>query len=155
MGPASSAWTARCDLSVSRNIGIAAAAGDIVGFIDDDAVPHPDWLDRILAPYRDPRVGAVGGHTVDNTGRRYQARKILCDRFGNAHHVSDFFDERPLNRPGSPIYPSLLGTNSTFRMTALRQSAASTMPSPICWTKPISACAWSMPAGMCCSSRRR
>ena len=98
------------NLSVSRNIGIAAAAGDIVGFIDDDAVPHPDWLDRILAPYRDPRVGAVGGHTVDNTGRRYQARKILCDRFGNAHHVSDFFDERPLNRPGSPIYPSLLGT---------------------------------------------
>ena len=108
------------NLAVSRNIGIAAAAGDIVAFIDDDGVPHPDWLDRLAAPYRDPAVGAVGGFTVDNTGTRWQARKTVCDRFGNAQMVSDFFDERPLNRPGSPFYPSLLGTNCSVRMAALR-----------------------------------
>ncbi len=108
------------NLAVSRNIGIAAAAGDIVAFIDDDGVPHPDWLDRLAAPYRDPAVGAVGGFTVDNTGTRWQARKTVCDRFGNAQMVSDFFDERPLNRPGAPFYPSLLGTNCSVRMAALR-----------------------------------
>ncbi|MDB5373804.1 MAG: hypothetical protein JWP04_2446 [Belnapia sp.] len=109
------------NLSVSRNLGIAAAAGDIVAFIDDDAVPHPDWLTCLATQYADPVVGAVGGFTVDNTGTRWQARKTICDRYGNAYPVSDFFDERPLNRPGSPFYPSLLGTNSSFRMAALRQ----------------------------------
>ena len=108
------------NLSVSRNAGIAAAAGDIIAFIDDDAVPHPDWLSHLVGPYADQRVAAVGGYTVDNTGVRWQARKTICDRYGNAHHVSDYFDERPLNRPGTPFYPSLLGTNSSFRATALR-----------------------------------
>jgi len=111
---------AQANLSVSRNIGIAAAAGDIIAFIDDDAVPHPQWLRRLVARYVDPAVGAVGGFTVDNTGTGWQMRKVLCDRFGNAHHVTDYFDERPLNRPGSPFYPSLLGTNSSFRASALR-----------------------------------
>ncbi len=109
------------NLALSRNIGIAASAGDIVAFIDDDAVPHPDWLARLATHYQDPSVGAVGGFTVDNTGMRYQVRKTICDRYGNAHLVSDLFDERPLNRPGTPFYPSLLGTNSSFRMSVLRE----------------------------------
>ena len=111
----------QANLSVSRNVGIAAAAGDIIAFIDDDAVPHPQWLRRLVARYDDADVGAVGGFTVDNTGTHWQMRKTLCDRFGNAHHVSDYFDERPLNRPGTPFYPSLLGTNSSFRASALRE----------------------------------
>lgn len=114
--------TARCseaNLSMSRNIGIEQAAGDIVAFIDDDAAPHPAWLRELARPYADSKVGAVGGFTIDNTGVRFQARKTLCDRFGNAHSVSPFFDERPLNATGTPFYPSLLGTNSSFRRSAL------------------------------------
>jgi cellulose synthase/poly-beta-1,6-N-acetylglucosamine synthase-like glycosyltransferase len=113
---------ARCDeanLSVSRNVGIGQAAGDIVAFLDDDAVPHPQWLKRLAPHYAQERVGAIGGFTVDNTGMRWQVRKTLCDRFGNAHSVDDLFDERPLNFAGTPFYPSLLGTNSSFRREAL------------------------------------
>lgn len=109
------------NLSVSRNIGIEAAAGDIICFVDDDAAPHPQWLRRLTAAYADEWVGGVGGFTVDNTGVRWQVKKTLCDRFGNAYNVSDTFDERPLNVPGTPYYPSLLGTNSSFRAEALRQ----------------------------------
>ncbi len=113
----------RCDvpnLSVSRNVGIAAASGDIVAFLDDDAVPHPKWLRFLTRCYADPTVGAAGGFTVDNTGVKWQVRKTICDRFGNAQFVDDHFDERSICFAGTPFYPSLLGTNSTFRISAIK-----------------------------------
>jgi len=113
-----------CDapnLSVSRNVGIEGAAGEIVAFLDDDAVPHPHWLRYLARKFADPATGGAGGFTVDNTGVRWQVRKTACDRFGNAHFPTDSFDEQVLNWPGSPLYPSLLGTNSSFRMAALRE----------------------------------
>lgn len=114
----------RCDapnLSVSRNVGIEAADGDVVAFLDDDAVPHPKWLRYLSRHYTNPTTGGVGGYTVDNTGVRWQVRKTVCDRFGNAYFPDDLFDERALNFAGTPLYPSLLGTNSSFRTEALRE----------------------------------
>jgi glycosyltransferase involved in cell wall biosynthesis len=48
-------------LSGARNSGVAAARGEVIAFLDDDAVAAPDWLERLLEPYRDPRVIGVGG----------------------------------------------------------------------------------------------
>lgn len=111
-----------CDvanLAVSRNLGISASAGEVVAFIDDDAVPHPKWLSFLATKYADERVGGVGGFTVDHTGHRFQSRKTLGDRYGNAHQVSVLFDERALNRVGAPLYPAPLGTNLSIRRSAL------------------------------------
>jgi GT2 family glycosyltransferase len=44
--------------------GASAAAGEIVVFLDDDAIPRADWLERLLLHFRDPRVGGVGGRDV-------------------------------------------------------------------------------------------
>jgi O-antigen biosynthesis protein len=48
-------------LSGARNTGIAAATGEVVLFLDDDAVAEADWVRQLLAPYRDPNVLGVGG----------------------------------------------------------------------------------------------
>ncbi len=52
---------ARRGLSGARNTAIASASGEVLAFLDDDAVAEPDWLERLLAAYDDPRVLAAGG----------------------------------------------------------------------------------------------
>jgi GT2 family glycosyltransferase len=50
--------------SEARNTGIEAATGDLVAFIDDDAVADRGWLDHLTAPFADPAVVATGGRAV-------------------------------------------------------------------------------------------
>jgi glycosyltransferase involved in cell wall biosynthesis len=44
-----------------RDAAVAVAAGDVLAFLDDDAYPAPDWLERALARFGDPSIAAVGG----------------------------------------------------------------------------------------------
>ena len=46
-----------------KNHGARAARGSIVVFLDSDAVPEPGWLGALLAPFDDPAVQVVAGHT--------------------------------------------------------------------------------------------
>jgi glycosyltransferase involved in cell wall biosynthesis len=49
-------------LSGARNTGVRAAHGDVVAFLDDDAVAAPGWADDLSAHYRDQTVAGVGGY---------------------------------------------------------------------------------------------
>ncbi|CCQ34758.1 Succinoglycan biosynthesis protein [Halorhabdus tiamatea SARL4B] len=45
----------------ARNAGAEAASGDVVAFLDDDAIAAPDWIERLVAAYEERDALAVGG----------------------------------------------------------------------------------------------
>jgi len=106
------------NLSISRNIGIAMAAGDIVAYIDDDAVPEPEWLDDVVPAFADDEVGVAGGFLHDHTGKTYQWTYGTVNRLGSANTTWT----RPtpeFNFPFSFNFPHVIGANSIFRRSAL------------------------------------
>lgn len=111
------------NLSMSRNIGIKESCGDIVCFIDDDAVPEPGWLSALVAAYDDPAVGAAGGYIRDHTGVTYQARYQVCDRFADCFSFDSpsaaVIDGKSPQEWGTDYYTALTGTNCSFRRDLL------------------------------------
>lgn len=59
-------------LTRARNIGAMHAQGDLVAYIDDDAIVEERWLDALVAAFADPATDAVTGrvrymHAVEDT----------------------------------------------------------------------------------------
>ncbi len=82
-------WTGRiklvpfdeANIAAARNLGIAASAGEILAFLDDDAVPEPYWLAHLTEPFDSPTISAAGGFVRGRNGISYQwrARDIAPD----------------------------------------------------------------------------
>ena len=48
-------------LSGARNSGASVANGEVVAFLDDDAIAEPNWIEQLCAWYDNPQVVGVGG----------------------------------------------------------------------------------------------
>jgi GT2 family glycosyltransferase len=48
-------------LSGARNTAVDCASGELIAFLDDDAVPEPGWLDELRRSYSDASILGVGG----------------------------------------------------------------------------------------------
>lgn len=57
-----------------RNEGIRVTTGSVAAFLDDDAYPVADWLERAVKYFAIPDVGGVGGPGVTPPGDPYMAR---------------------------------------------------------------------------------
>lgn len=106
------------NISAARNAGLALAAATVVAFIDDDAVPEPTWLSRLVAPFEDPRVVAGTGFVRGRNGISMQWRCVEVDQFGNDHPLA-VPDHVTLHSGTSQRAVKTTGTNCAFRRDAL------------------------------------
>lgn len=114
--------TAACDvanIAVARNIGISQAAGAVVAFIDDDAVPEPTWLNLLVAPFADPVVSAAGGFVLGRNGISLQWKARTATPDGQSHDMTADTDRVTLHT-GSPRRAIRTeGTNMALRREML------------------------------------
>jgi glycosyltransferase involved in cell wall biosynthesis len=61
--------------AAARNRGVEVSRGDIVLFTDADCAPDPDWVETMLAPFKDPQVVASKG-TYRSEQRSWTARFV-------------------------------------------------------------------------------
>lgn len=104
--------------ATSRAIGVSDIEEDVVAFIDDDAYAEPEWLERLLAPYSDPQVAAVGGRARNGQpGEEHegigQIGRLLPDGRLTGYFAAD---------PGEVVeVDHLLGANMSVRMSTVRE----------------------------------
>lgn len=94
-------------LSSARNKGVKEARGDIIAFIDDDAVANENWLKEMIENFEDAEVWAVGGRVIPKyeiippnwlPENQYLFPLTICDLGEDTKEV-----------------PHLVGTNMAFR----------------------------------------
>ena len=107
------------NIARARNLGIVQAAGEIVAFIDDDAVPEPYWLHHLLAPAQDQSVAAFTGFVRGRNGISFQYRARQLDSQGEAMPL-EVDPEAPTVLP-APDAGAIKteGTNMAFRREVL------------------------------------
>jgi GT2 family glycosyltransferase len=111
---------ARANLGESRNVGLLAARGELVAFIDDDAVPCRTWLAQLAAAFTHPGIAAVGGsvHLVYPEQPAVQHRLGVVSALGEQENVRRGFIGPP-EGAGSFWTERPMGTNMAFRRAAL------------------------------------
>jgi len=106
-------------LVAARNAGLAAFAGDIVVFCDDDTVASPDWLERICAHYEsDPSIGGVGGRDRCHDGTCFDDRKR--EVVGHLQWWGRGIGNHHLGFGAARRVDFLKGANMSFRAEAVR-----------------------------------
>jgi glycosyltransferase involved in cell wall biosynthesis len=95
--------------AAARNAGIQLASAPIVAFTDDDCVPPPDWLGRIVQAFEaDGDLGAIGGVMITPP-----------------HQWIPLTHHSDLTTPGAADYSRFIGTNNAaYRRDILLRAGA-------------------------------
>lgn len=88
-------------LSAARNIGAAAATGDIFVFTDDDCEPDREWLSRLDRAFNHPETAAAGGPNLPPSARTLEEAVIRSAPGAPSHVLLD--DTEAEHLPGCNI----------------------------------------------------
>ncbi len=112
------------NISSSRNLGIKLASGSIIAFLDDDAIPPPQWIEQLVFTYllHGDKCAAVGGTVRDLTRPGYplQFRRGITNVLSETIPIRSS-DARNYNQPKGFWYNGLMGTNSSYRKELLEK----------------------------------
>jgi len=89
-------------LSQARNTGWQAASGKYVAYLDDDAIAHPRWLEKMLKAFETvkPAPASVGGKVFPIWEAERPA--WLTDRMLSAYAIVDWGNRAKFLKPSSP-----------------------------------------------------
>ena len=84
------------------NLGFKYAQGNIIAFLDDDAIPLPDWVQKHLETYVESSVGGVAGNVIPATlkgGNSIPIKDKASEIISNHKPFLDSFGRKVWNRP--------------------------------------------------------
>lgn len=105
-------------MTTARNHGLLHVSGDLIAFLDDDAMARSGWSREIVEAFADPRVGAVAGRTCNGhpgeaTEGVRQIGRVLDDGRLTANFAAD---------PGEIVaIDHGIGANMAFRREVLAE----------------------------------
>ncbi|MFC1906664.1 glycosyltransferase [Chloroflexota bacterium] len=102
-------------LSAARNLGLKEATGDIMAFVDDDALPFPDWAEMIVKTYGDDSVIGVTGPSLplwEDKAMAWVPQEFYWIIGGSG--FSDWVENREVR--------NVSGTNMSFKREAFSSS---------------------------------
>lgn len=107
------------NISAARNKGIAVASADLIAFCDDDCIPEPRWLARLIEPFSDPEVGIAGGYVRGRNGISFQWRQIETNLAGDDQTVEPPVEATTIFDFDVAGFQKVQGTNCAFRKSAV------------------------------------
>lgn len=109
------------NLSLSRNLGVQLASGEVVAFLDDDAIAEEHWVARIKLAFRnDPEITCLAGRVIDGNSKQVevQFQNGIVSEYGNIYEIRPL-EGNEYERGKDGWYLRPMGTNMAFDKKAL------------------------------------
>ncbi len=107
------------NIAKARNLGIQAARREFLAFCDDDALPDPGWLRKIMTVFENSNIGGASGFTRGRNGISPQWGGVITNQLAQETKIK--LQKTTVFEPDAGSAPILIGTNCAFRKSALAQ----------------------------------